>query len=760
MIFKQKIKKTNKKLPRHLFLPGVFILLLSIAFGFSFFVQAQSSSSSYNLRVMNLGSSGGEAKSSPYNSVQSLDYFSTGVFTGQNYIVKAGYLYFKPPNQPLIGVPQTLSTSSISWNFEDRSADEEGFLLQNDSGIVTLVLENANISSLVETGLIENQQYTRAVAAFNTFGNSILSDSATACTFVDPRSVSGNPGTDYMEVFVESFPRDSVGLSQYFTRLSGESWQAGQVLRYEGLDVNSPYTWQARVRNICGDYSENTSFTACTLARVPGQPDVSYVDAGDTYNATIVSSPNGNPLGTEYTLQVNGLYVQADGTLGENPYWQTSLVWEHYDLGKKSTYVYRVAARNCDQVQTDWSAPASLSFGDDLPPGDDDETLGEIIAGMFEDFGKLLEQFKDNPLTQLFNQVAAVPALAALALANLVTAASLANVGSILSSIWHIFTEPFLFFAGRRKRFWGVVYNSLSKVPVDLALVRLLDAQTGQLISTRVTDRKGRFAFLTKPGKFRISVTKVDFDFPSKKLEGKTHDVGYDDLYFGEDVEIKSEKTVIAVSIPLDPLSKTEAVATSAGIISRYLKKRLNVALAFVGPIVAAISVWISPNVYTISFLVLHIVILAFFARVIFGKKSKPWGRVYNAITGKPVGLAVVRIFNKKYNDLLETQVTDRSGRFGFLVGPETYRITVDKENYSFPSEVSKGFKKYRGEDFTVKKEGLVQFDIPIDPGPRKVVNKVDKNHGFSGEVKSEEDYVEVEKKKSRDLGDLSSPDS
>ena len=54
-----------------------------------------------------------------------------------------------------------------------------------------------------------------------------------------------------------------------------------------------------------------------------------------------------------------------------------------------------------------------------------------------------------------------------------------------------------MFLFGRRKRAkWGVVYNALTKLPVDLAVVRLVDVKTGRVIRSRVTDSEGRYAFL------------------------------------------------------------------------------------------------------------------------------------------------------------------------------------------------------------------------------------------------------------------------
>jgi hypothetical protein len=155
----------------------------------------------------------------------------------------------------------------------------------------------------------------------------------------------------------------------------------------------------------------------------------------------------------------------------------------------------------------------------------------------------------------------------------------------------------------------------------------------------------------------------------------------------------------------------------------------------------------------TITFLIIHIIVLAFFARVVWGKRGAPWGTVYDARTGKPIGLAVVRIYSKRYGDLLETQVTDRKGRFGFLVGPQIYRLTSEKPEYIFPSKIDKGLGKYRGEDFNVNRADLVKFDIPLDPGDKtpSVVSPPPPPPRQPGQ----EDVELVESKKKVDIGEL-----
>lgn len=63
-------------------------------------------------------------------------------------------------------------------------------------------------------------------------------------------------------------------------------------------------------------------------------------------------------------------------------------------------------------------------------------------------------------------------------------------------------------------------------------------------------------------------------------------------------------------------------------------------------------------------------------------KKRKPWGRVINHLTGKPIAGASVKILDAAFKKVKETQITDHEGRFGFLVSPGEYFIKVSKGGF------------------------------------------------------------------------------
>ncbi|MDO8505848.1 MAG: hypothetical protein Q7S48_04715 [bacterium] len=288
----------------------------------------------------------------------------------------------------------------------------------------------------------------------------------------------------------------------------------------------------------------------------------------------------------------------------------------------------------------------------------------------------------NNPVVEEIAVKVAAPAIVATAVANLGFAARLATLFTYLQGLA---TQPILIFARRKKKQWGLLYSSLTKLPVDLAVVRLVDPVSGKLLQTRVSDKQGRYLFLADPGTYRLEVTKPGFAFPSEFLKDKTSDLDFADLYHGEIINVSERGIAIVRPIPLDPIEK---MITPKDVISRRRKVRLQKTIAWISPTIAVLAFVIVPTLLGAGLIVLQFVLLGLFRRISHGRKSEPWGKVIDEKTKQPLPLAIVRIFDVAFNKLLETQITDRKGRYALLVGRGTFYITVEKRGYaSYKSE-------------------------------------------------------------------------
>ncbi len=104
-----------------------------------------------------------------------------------------------------------------------------------------------------------------------------------------------------------------------------------------------------------------------------------------------------------------------------------------------------------------------------------------------------------------------------------------------------------------KRKYWGIVYDSVSKQPLDPAIVKLVYADEDMTTQTCVTDLGGRYGFLARPGKFKVLAKKTNYSFPSKIVKGDSDGL-YDHLYHGEFFELEDDYEVIAPNIPMDPI--------------------------------------------------------------------------------------------------------------------------------------------------------------------------------------------------------------
>ncbi|MBI4135723.1 hypothetical protein HY477_03255 [Candidatus Uhrbacteria bacterium] len=313
----------------------------------------------------------------------------------------------------------------------------------------------------------------------------------------------------------------------------------------------------------------------------------------------------------------------------------------------------------------------------------------------------------NNPVVEEISVKVASPIVIATAAANVVAATNFANLILYLQAF---FTQPFLFLARRRRKEWGQVYSSLTKLPVDLALVRLYESATGRLVRTRVTDREGRYLFLADPGAYKLEVNKAGFNFPSDLLKGKESDVDFTNLYHGGPLAVSEKNTTIAKTIPLDPIEQDE---TPRSVIWRQRKRKLQKTMAWSGPVLAMGVVIIQPTPMTVGLLGLQFGLLGVFKRLAHGRVPRSWATVKDARTGRPISYAVARIFDTQFNKLLDTQVTDSYGRYAFLVGKGQFYITIDKPGYT----------AYKSEPLDLTRGGLsdiVKRDIALKPAEDK----------------------------------------
>ncbi|MBI4457882.1 prepilin-type N-terminal cleavage/methylation domain-containing protein [Candidatus Uhrbacteria bacterium] len=305
------------------------------------------------------------------------------------------------------------------------------------------------------------------------------------------------------------------------------------------------------------------------------------------------------------------------------------------------------------------------------------ESLPEIFENFAKETADSLARTADDPDIERAAELAVAPAATVISVAN--SAAIAQSVGQASQYFLWFISQPLLLFKRRRRQAWGVAYNALSKLPEDLVIVRLKNAVNGKIVQSAVTDAHGRFAFLAQPGRYRIEIAKAGLVFPSQLMTGKKEDGRYLDLYHGDEVAVAEGGALLTPNIPLDPSGDAKP---DDAIIKENAKRRFQESLALASPALGAVSLTVRPSALVAVLFIGQLLAFFFFRRLATKSRPKSWGVVYDEASGRPLIKAVVRIFALPYHKLLESQITDRRGRYSFRVGSNMYYLTVTKKGY------------------------------------------------------------------------------
>ncbi len=254
----------------------------------------------------------------------------------------------------------------------------------------------------------------------------------------------------------------------------------------------------------------------------------------------------------------------------------------------------------------------------------------------------------------------------------------------------------------KKNRPWGVVYDSVTKQPLDPAYVTLVDS-SGNEVSSTITDLDGRYGFLVSKGVYTIKAGKTNYEFPSKKLAGKEKDELYNDLYFGETINVEADEDVVSKNIPMDPINfdwnefakKERKLTVFYSRFDKVIAIISNVLFNF-GFALATLALIGSPKLYNIVIFCLYIFFLILRETAL---RPRPEGRV--VLNDTPLAFAIIRVFQSETGVEATHKITTKEGKFYCLVAKGKYFVSVEKKledgTYqkvytSYPFEVRDGY--------------------------------------------------------------------
>ncbi len=459
---------------------------------------------------------------------------------------------------------------------------------------------------------------------------------------------------------------------------------------------------------------ENAAFETTIIFAAPGKRVgkiiVDYGDSVDILDLTLtsvrpglVTSDNGPVAGVQVQLfnergeavyfanQHNPYTTNQDGTYG----WTVPNGRYYLQLEKVGFYTQKTPAFTIKNniINSVWTlVPEPVPFAAVVDGSASvSRNLREILfnlGGRFKILGALARQnltkamqafqdFRNDPEVQQAVEQVAAPSTVAVTAAALVPTIPWAEAIPLVKLT---FLQPIILIGRRKRERWGQVYNSLSKMPVDLAIVRLVDAKTGRIVQSRVTDKKGRYFFTAPQGEYTLQVLKNDMAFPSQVLKNVVSDGKKTDIYSGQKIRVSENYPVISSNVPLDP---SGMVKPPRKIQLENLGRKFQSLFSGASIVVSAASLFISPKWYVAATAAANVALWAVFRRLAVPPKAKSWGVVYNKTTKKPLNKAVVRLFSAEYNKLISTQITDSKGRYSFLAGDSKFYVTYDAPGFA-----------------------------------------------------------------------------
>jgi len=261
-----------------------------------------------------------------------------------------------------------------------------------------------------------------------------------------------------------------------------------------------------------------------------------------------------------------------------------------------------------------------------------------------------------------------------------------------------------LFFFVKREQ-WGVVYDSVSKQPLDPAIVILKD-KNGKKLKTQITDIYGRYSFLVKEGEYYLEVKKTNYRFPSLFLKDKKKDEIYDNLYHGELIRV-SKTTPLTFNIPLDPVGVDwNQIAKKKYAKFNYqielIKKYFPALILYFGLALSFVIWYLEPVPFNRNVLIAYLVL---FLMRIFGFKPREYGFVLQKETKKPLAFSLITVFFEDLNYPVKKIMTDEGGRYHLLVEKGTYDLKISKKEEIGEFKDLALFKKIKAPKGIIKKD-------------------------------------------------------
>jgi hypothetical protein len=478
--------------------------------------------------------------------------------------------------------------------------------------------------------------------------------------------------------------------SDFSTVLNNSGWINNLAFEFDNLKDGQIYFYRVKARN---SYGVEGGWSNVVFSVQDDQgPQIEYIGISDMEENTNVNWERDFEISIRYRITDNVAVASKDFWCLANDgsrydclhtakesgdFWDITIQLKYLEKTASGNLFgeYRFCVEATDSVNNvTRNCEAKLEVTIEIPEEEIPEPtvppiITQIIDRLDKFFDETLLKLKQAPLDSITVTTTVI---------NL--AIGFGFLIAIFSSLPYIFLQLFLSLLsllGFRKKsnVSGYVYNSVTKEPIRLAVVRLFN-EVHELVWTSVTDSNGYFmAPEVEDGEYYITVTARNYTFPSKIVYGKK-DFPLENVYHGDPFLTKDEE-IPNFSIPLDPVDMKASRIRIAKIFSstKLIWQIILIVLFVFGLSLSILAVVVTKVWWNYVMVALYIPALLSLFFNMFSKSSK-FGIVWDT-EGKPVEGAIVGLKEKDFGKLVSKRVTNNLGRYKFLVDRGVYEMSV-----------------------------------------------------------------------------------
>lgn len=230
-----------------------------------------------------------------------------------------------------------------------------------------------------------------------------------------------------------------------------------------------------------------------------------------------------------------------------------------------------------------------------------------------------------------------------------------------------MYLSHFLALFGWRRRGepWGKVIDTGSEKPIPLVSVSLIETEMKRVIANVLTEPDGLFVFTPVEKSCFLTVGKQGYQrfqslpFSANQSPNSLIKLSEDKLFY-QNLQWVSSLRIMQTSINWLTIVQW---------------------LMFAGGLIMAVISFIQQQTFIEYAILILYFILVFWEiyRLFFQERS--FGQIIDGKTRQPVAFAILRLFNSQGN-LVATEVTDRLGRYNFLIKHGQYTLECGKPEY------------------------------------------------------------------------------